>query len=386
MKEIIVKDGKTLRLGYTTGSCAAAAAKAAAWMLLTGNRKEKISLMTPRGIMLDLDVSNIDMKADSAVCSIQKDSGDDPDITKGMHIFARVSYAGNEDTDSRTDDRVIITGGVGIGTVTKPGLDQPVGNAAINSVPRKMIRENVEEICALADYPGKLSVEIFAPEGEELAKKTFNPRLGIVGGLSILGTTGIVEPMSEQSLIDTIYIELKQRRALGAEYAFITPGNYGMEFIRDEGRLDPAKAVMVSNFIGDALRMCCELEYKGILLVGHIGKLVKLAGGIFNTHSKYGDCRMEILTSYAAAQGLAGEKAGQMLECATCDDALRLLKEWEPQMPGIYEKTLEMLINRIAFQMDQKVFGEVPTGAVLFSREYGFLCRTSNAEAMYDRI
>ena len=160
--EFIEKDGKRLRLGYTTGSCAAAAAKAAAWMLLTGCRKETITLDTPKGIRLTLDVKEIRIGKDSVACAIEKDSGDDPDVTRGTLIFATVS---------KTEiPGVTIDGGFGIGRVTKRGLDQPVGNAAINSVPRQMIRENVDEVMGLMDYRGGLSVVISAPEGEKLAK------------------------------------------------------------------------------------------------------------------------------------------------------------------------------------------------------------------------
>ena len=196
MEEYIVKDGKKLRLGYTTGSCAAAAAKAAAYMLLTGRRKDTIDLLTPKGIRLHLTVEEIKITSSEVSCAIRKDSGDDPDATRGTLIFACVR---------KTDvPEILIDGGAGVGRVTKRGLDQPVGAAAINSVPRRMIEENVREVCALCGYDGGVSVVISVPEGEALAKKTFNPRLGIVGGISILGTTGIVEPMSEQALVDTI--------------------------------------------------------------------------------------------------------------------------------------------------------------------------------------
>ena len=394
MDEYIVKDGKTLRLGYTTGSCAAAAAKAAAWMLLTGQKKERISLHTPKGINLDLNVLDISMGEQSVTCSIEKDSGDDPDITKGTHIFATVSrYAGKTaelSGSGQESSRVRIDGGKGIGRVTKRGLDQPVGAAAINSVPRQMIRENVEEVMKLLDYPGTLQVIISAPEGETLAKKTFNPRLGILGGISILGTTGIVEPMSEQSLVDTIRVELKQRRANGADYVLLTPGNYGADYIREGIRMDPGTAVLTSNFIGDALEICRELGFQGALLVGHIGKLVKIAGGMLNTHSLYGDCRMEILAAHAGAAGLPAEKIREMLQCATCDDALRILKEEDAFAAGpencLYNRTLQSLTERIAFIMDHKVMGQMRTGAVLFSKEYGFLWKTESAEALLEQI
>lgn len=373
MENYIIKDGKRLRLGYTTGSCAAAAAKAAAWMLLTGRKRERISITTPKGITLDLEVKQIRMEPGLVQCAIEKDSGDDPDVTKGTLIFASVSPT--------KAPGITIDGGEGIGRVTKRGLDQPVGAAAINSVPRQMIRENVEQVCRLADYRGGLSVLIFAPEGEKLAKKTFNPRLGIMGGISILGTTGIVEPMSEQALVDTIRVELRQRRENGAEYVLLTPGNYGSDYIRESLGIDPKTAVLTSNFIGDALDICAELGFRGALLIGHIGKLVKLAGGMMNTHSKYGDCRMEILAAHAGAAGLEGERISQMLECATCDDAIRILDE-----AGLREQTLGRLIRRIAFLLSCRAGETLETGAVLFSKEYGLLCETENARPLLSRI
>ena len=373
MEQYIEKDGKRLRLGYTTGSCAAAAAKAAAWMLLTGRRKETITLDTPKGIRLELAVREITMRADSVSCAIEKDSGDDPDVTKGTLIFASVR---------RTDEPgVHIDGGEGVGRVTKRGLDQPVGNAAINSVPRQMIRENVEEVMALTDSSGGLDVVISAPEGETLAKKTFNPRLGIVGGISILGTTGIVEPMSEAALVETIRVELRQRRAMGKEYALLTPGNYGSDFIRQNLDVDLNTAVQVSNFLGDALDICRALGFRGALLVGHVGKLVKTAGGMMNTHSKYGDCRMEILAAHAGKAGLPPEKIGEILDCVACDDALRILQE-----AGCREKALDSLNERILFHLHHRAGENLELGTILFSKEYGLLAQSANALNLIENI
>lgn len=373
MEEYIVKDGKKLRLGYTTGSCAAAASKAAAWMLLTRMQKEKIQIDTPKGITLDLDVLQISMEDDVVSCAIEKDGGDDPDVTKGSLVFAQVT---------RTDKPgIIIDGGQGVGCVTKRGLDQPVGAAAINSVPRQMIRENLEEVCRLTDYHGGLSVVISVPDGELLAKKTFNPRLGIVGGISILGTTGIVEPMSEQALVDTIRVELRQRKENGAEYVLLTPGNYGSDYIQKDIGIDPKTAVLTSNFIGEALDICKELGFQGALLIGHIGKLVKIAGGMLNTHSKYGDCRMDIMAAHAGAAGLSAPQIAEMLDCATCDDAIRILKE-----NNLSTQALERIAKRISFIMDHRVAGEMKTGAILFSKEYGFLSETKNARSLLKLI
>jgi cobalt-precorrin-5B (C1)-methyltransferase len=373
MEEYIVKDGKKLRLGYTTGSCAAAASKAAAWMLLTGRLKEKIRINTPKGITLDLDVLQIQMEENIVSCAVKKDSGDDPDVTKGSLVFAQVT---------RTETQgITIDGGRGIGRVTKRGLDQPVGSAAINSVPRQMICENLEEVCRLTDYRGGLSVLISVPNGERLAKKTFNPRLGIMGGISILGTTGIVEPMSEQALIDTIRIELRQRKASGVEYVLLTPGNYGSYYIQNGICIDPKKAVLTSNFIGEALDICKELGFRGALLIGHIGKLVKIAGGMLNTHSKYGDCRMDIMAAHAGAAGLSSSRIEEILDCATCDDAIRILEEND-----LCTQTLNRILNRISFIMDHRVAGEMKTGAIMFSRKYGFLSETKNARLLLKLI
>ena len=373
MEEYIVKDGKKLRLGYTTGSCAAAAAKAAAVMLLTGRRLETVALLTPKGIRLELEVREVETGPGYVSCAIAKDAGDDPDVTDGALIFARVSR--------REEPGIVIDGGSGVGRVTKPGLDQPVGAAAINSVPRRMIRENLEEVCALADWSGGLEAVISVPEGERLAKKTFNPRLGIAGGISILGTTGIVEPMSDGALVGTIRAELSQRRAAGDRYVLLTPGNYGSEFIRDGLGLDPALAVQTSNFIGDALDLCRELGFSGALLVGHVGKLVKLAGGMLNTHSRWGDCRMEILAAHAGAAGAPPERLGALLECAACDDALRILRE-----AGVYRETLERLTRRAAFHLSARAGEDLEVGTVLFSKVYGILGRTENAEALLNCI
>ena len=368
MEDYIVKDGKKLRLGYTTGSCAAAAAKAAAWMLLTGRKKETIDLLTPKGLPLTLPVLEIRMAPEEVRCAIRKDSGDDPDVTAGTLVFAAVRRT--------AQPGVTIDGGQGVGRVTKRGLDQPVGAAAINSVPRRMIRENVEQVLRLCGEAGGLSVVISVPDGERLAQKTFNPRLGITGGISILGTTGIVEPMSEQALVDTIRVELRQRRADGAEDILLTPGNYGADYIRGAIGIDPRTAVLTSNFIGDALDTCRELGFRGALLIG----LVKLAGGMWNTHSKFGDCRMEILAAHAAALGLPPARTEELLTCATCDDALRILKEEQ-----LCDALLQRLSGCIGQQLARKC-GGMQVGAIVFSKEYGALCETTDARALLQRI
>ena len=358
-------------MGYTTGSCAAAAARAAGWMLLTGQDKNTISLHTPKGLDLVLRVHDIAREEESVSCAIEKDGGDDPDITAGAYIYAKVSLI--------PERRVDIDGGFGVGRVTKPGLAQPVGNAAINSVPRKMIKENLWEIARALDYPGGFRVVISVPRGEELAKKTFNPRLGIVGGISILGTTGIVEPMSEKALVDTVRVELRQKRLLSST-VLLTPGNYGCDFLKDGLGVPPQKAVQVSNFIGDAIDICKELSFQRIVLVGHIGKLVKLAGNMMNTHSKYGDCRGEILCALAGCEGVAPETIQEMLDCVSCDEMLRLLPR---EKRGA---VLRRLTARIQKNLQYRAGEEMQIECMYFSKVYGLLGETENARTFLKDI
>ena len=387
MKEFVTVDGKELRLGYTTGSCAAAASKAAATMILTGRRLEGIKLKTPKGIELELNVEDITIEYDDSTgepvlvrCAIRKDSGDDPDVTNGALVYSEVTL-----TDEKGE--VYIDGGYGVGRVTKPGLDQPVGNAAINSVPRKMITENLQEVARELSFNGGFKVVISIPLGVELARKTFNPRLGIEGGISVIGTTGIVEPMSERALIDTIKVELTQKKELGYEYVLLTPGNYGSDFIRDGIGIDPEMAVQTSNFIGDSIDMCVQLGFKGALLIGHIGKLVKIAGNMLNTHSKYGDCRMEILGSAAAVYGVKPETARYILGCAACDEAVRVMRE-----EGIDEAALQLVSDRIEHNLDNRAFKacaigqSFEVGAIMFSKEYGKLGETAKAQELLRKI
>lgn len=364
------------RFGFTTGSCSAAAAKAAAYMLLTGKDKTEITIETPKGILFPAKIENIEKYENYVLCSVIKDGGSDPDITTGAHIFAKVSYV-----DGGQTPRVIIKGGKGVGRVTKPGLDQPVGEAAINSVPRKMIIKEVSEIMDLCDYKGILEVEISVPLGEELAEKTFNPRLGIVDGISILGTSGIVEPMSSEAIIATIDTELRQKKALGYEFVPVSPGNYGLDFMKRTYDFDLDKSVKSSNFIGETLDLTVKHQFKGMLLTGHIGKLVKLAGGMFNTHSKYGDCRMEIISACAICAGAENDTLQKILECAVTEDAVDVLNEAE-----IQDDVMQILLGKIMDQLKKRVGNELEIEVMMYSNKHGMLAKSEGAETMLSDI
>ena len=362
-EQYIYRGGQKLRCGYTTGSCAAAASGAAAEMLISGEISEFSEIMTPKGVSLKLEVLDAAICTDYAKCAIKKDSGDDPDITNGILVYAKVS---------RISDGVEIVGGDGIGKVTKAGLDQPIGEAAINSVPRKMIAAAVEKVAEMYDYHGGFRIEISVPNGEEIAKKTYNPRMGIEGGISIIGTSGIVEPMSNSALIDTIRLEERMRKAEGHNALLLTLGNYSENFIQKSMPFALEKSVKCSNFIGEAIESALEYGFENILIIGHIGKLVKLGAGIMNTHSAQADGRMDVLVTCGVLAGAESEVLRNIPECATVDAALDILKEH-----GYMEKTLEILAKRAEYYLDAKVKNAVRIGAVMFSDKHGITVETS---------
>ena len=352
--------GRMLRCGYTTGSCAAAAAKAAATALLTGSFPATVQLRTPKGPLLTLDVRDTSYDGHGFRCAIQKDSGDDPDITNGVLVYATVS---------KTDAGLSIDGGEGVGRVTRPGLDQPPGEAAINSVPRQMIREAVASVADAAGYIGGLSVVIDIPDGRRLAQKTFNPHLGIEGGISVLGTSGIVEPMSDEALAESIRVEIRVLSERQKDAILITLGNYGYDFASGPMGLSMRDNVTCSNFIGVALDSSVENGFRRILLVGHIGKLVKMGIGLFNTHSRNGDGRLETLTACALQAGASISLLREMSSCVTTDAALDVLES-----AGLLDQALSVLRDRIAFYVGRRMPDDVQTEFVCFSNSESRNC------------
>lgn len=366
-----------MRYGFTTGSCAAAAAKAAAYMLLSGRQKNTITIETPKGIPYTAEILEITRGEKAVQCAVRKDGGDDPDITSGALIYAEVSLTDHTRTQA-TDTRIHIDGGIGVGRVTKQGLDQPVGNAAINHVPREMIAKEVLEVCDLMDYKGNLQVIISVPEGEAIAKQTFNPRLGIVGGISILGTSGIVEPMSNQALLDTIRVELNQRRAEGFDYVAVAPGNYGLDFMKKAYGYDLDKSVKCSNFIGATIDMAVECGFTRMLLTGHIGKLIKVAGGIMNTHSKEADCRMELLSAFAIHEGAGADVAAKILDCVATEEAVRLLRE-----AGKQQEVMDYAMERIMFYLNKRAGGRMQIDCIMYDNTFGELAKSKEADRWF---
>lgn len=366
-----IVNNKKMRFGYTTGSCAAGAAKAAAKILLSGEKTDTIELMTPKGILLTLEILQISVGENEVSCAVRKDAGDDPDMTDGLEIFASVKKT--------AVPGISIDGGTGVGRITRKGLEQPVGSAAINQVPRSMILRETQDICREYGYEGGLKIVISIPRGEEIAARTFNPRLGIQGGLSVLGTSGIVEPMSEAALIKSIEVEMRQKAENGAEYLLVTPGNYGMSFLKEHLgiRIFEEQFLKCSNYVGETIDQAVNLGVKGILFAAHIGKFVKVAAGIMNTHSRSADARAEILAANAIRAGISLEGARKILDTVTTEEALEIIEQ-----EGIMTEVMQELTERILTYLDHRAYGNLLLGAVIFSNEYGYLGETAHVQEL----
>lgn len=369
----VIRGNKKMRFGYTTGSCAAAACKGATEILLGGKLQETVTLMTPKGILLTLELKDIQIETDKVICAIRKDAGDDPDTTNGILVYATV--------EKTKDQGITLDGGIGVGRVTKAGLSQKIGEAAINPVPKSMILRAATEIAEKYDYEGGLKIIISVPEGVEIGKKTFNPRLGIVGGISILGTSGIVEPMSEAALVQSIRVEMKQHFSQGEEYLLVTPGNYGADYLREHMDLPYEKNIKCSNYVGETIDMAIDMGVKGILFIAHIGKFVKVAAGIMNTHSHSADARMEVLASNAIRAGAPLECAKEILNASTTDEALDILNRYQ-----MTQGTMKEVLDRIQFYLNHRSYEQILLGTVVFSNTCGYLGQTADAAKLIEKI
>jgi cobalt-precorrin-5B (C1)-methyltransferase len=367
-EQYISVGGARLRCGFTTGTCAAAAARGGAELLLTGEPPLGVQVETPAGPIVEAELLHFSWGDGWAACAVQKDGGDDPDVTDGTLIFARVEKipAGFE-----------IDGGQGVGRVTKPGLDQPIGAAAINRVPRQMIERELRAAAQKSGYTGGLRAVISVPEGEALAEKTFNPRLGIVGGISILGTGGIVRPMSEAALIDTMKVELNMLRAAGVSDLLVSPGNYGEHFARDVLGLDIRQMATCSNYLGEAIDHANSLGFRSFLLIGHLGKLVKVAAGCMNTHSKNADARRETLAAHTALAGGTRDLVQAVFDSGTTDEALELLQKEHLETP-----VLRSLTGALEQALAHRAGKTLDIQAVVFSNRFGLLAKTSGADRL----
>lgn len=363
----ITVGSKQLRCGYTTGACAAAAARGAADLLLAGLLPGAVHMELPAGVVAELELLDSSQGDGWAQCAVRKDAGDDPDVTDGLLVYARVERS--------SEPGVRICGGEGVGRVTRPGLDQPVGEAAINSVPRAMIAEQVQ---AAADAVGSASelgflVTVSVPGGAEVAQRTFNPRLGIEGGISIIGTTGIVRPMSEEAIVESVRLEMRQRHAEGLRHLVLVPGNYGLDFAEGLG-VDLGRVVQCSNYIGEAVDFAVQLGFESLLVVGHIGKMAKVAAGVMNTHSRVADARMETIAAHAALSGASRDVVACVMDAVTTDAALDVLAA-----AGLLDAAMSSLVQRVGFHLRKRAGNDLPVEAIVFSKVRGLLGQTECA-------
>ena len=376
MNEYVLKNGKKLRCGLTTGTCAAAAASAAAWDLLTGEERKEITLKLPDGQNVSLPVRKLPC-AFGAEYAVTKDSGDDPDVTNGTEIRARAEFRQDNPENSFREEEypgVHLLGGEGVGTVTKKGLEQEVGMSAINRVPRKMILSAAWEALQNSDREEEICITVSVPNGEDLARRTFNPMLGVEGGISILGTTGIIEPMSETAIVDTIALQIRPQKEENQPLLVLVPGNFGRRYATQNLGLPVSAVVPCSNYVGESLDLAVAAGFERILLVGNLGKLIKVAAGIMNTHSRISDARWEIMAAHAGLQGADASMLRQIRECTTTDAMLELLTEW-----NLREKVMESLFRSIGQHVSKRTGDGVLCGAVIFSEQYGCLGQTPEA-------
>lgn len=366
----VVRGTARLRCGYTTGSCAALAAKAAVMLLLTGNAPETVSLIAPKGISVEADVLDACFLGKAAICAVKKDAGDDCDVTDQMKISARVE---------KTEQGIEIKGGEGIGIVTKSGLDQPVGEYAINSVPRSMIAHEVGAAAKQCGYNGGISVSIAAPDGLRAAEKTFNSQLGIKGGISILGTSGIVEPQSVSALIESIGLEIKMHAVSGEKKLILAPGNFAEHYLSEVLKIEGVPCVKCSNYIGASLDFAAVNGFSEVLLISHIGKAVKLAGSIMDTHSKTADCRVEIITAHAACCQISAAIAQSLMKCATTEACFEILAD-----VGLEKEVSCRILTALQERLERRAAGAFSVGAAVFKNDYVPLGITERGQRMIE--
>jgi cobalt-precorrin-5B (C1)-methyltransferase len=336
---------KELGKGYTTGTCAQAAAKASGLMLLTQRQIDFVEVDIPSGKTLTLEILDPKINTDRASCAIEKDSGDDPDATDGIKIRAEVRFS--------QEKGIIITGSEGVGMVTKPGLAVKVGEYAINPVPRKMIRREIEKLLAdtQAISQGRgLEVIISVPRGREIARQTFNSRVGVVDGISILGTTGIVEPKSLEAYKASLALQLDVLKAAGYPRTVLVLGYVGEKFCKEVLGFKEDVIIKIGDHVGFMLDECAKKDIKDILLVGHIAKLAKVAAGQFNTHCQFGDARIKTLVVYAKLCGAEGEIIQKIAEQKTAEAAVDILREGG--LGKVFDKLAQGVVKRISRNID----------------------------------
>ena len=355
---------KKLREGFSTGSCMTGGAAAAALWLTTGTCPEVVEVETPIGRTLYLDV----IPKEKGVCGIVKDAGDDPDVTNGSEVITKVELLPE-------DGAITFVGGDGIGTVTEEGLKLPVGEPAINPVPRQMTERALRKI--IGDRGAVVTVSI--PGGEELAKKTFNPRLGVLGGLSVLGTTGIVRPMSEEAMNDSLLVELDMYARQGHHAILFVLGTTGENALK--AQYGEFRCILqVSNYIGFMIEEAVERGFTDILIGGFVGKLVKVASGTMNTHSHVADGRLETICTHAALHGASRDVIEKIYSCVTTKAAMKIVEE-----EGLTDIWKDMA-ERASAHCRKTAHGMARVGVVFLDAENRVLAESANVPEVLNAV
>ena len=355
---------KKLREGFSTGSCMTGGAAAAALWLTTGTCPEVVEVEAPIGRTLYLDV----IPKEKGVCGIVKDAGDDPDVTNGSEVITKVELLPE-------DGAITFVGGDGIGTVTEEGLKLPVGEPAINPVPRQMTERALRKI--IGDRGAVVTVSI--PGGEELAKKTFNPRLGVLGGLSVLGTTGIVRPMSEEAMKDSLLVELDMYARQGHHAILFVLGTTGENALK--AQYGEFRCILqVSNYIGFMIEEAVERGFTDILIGGFVGKLVKVASGTMNTHSHVADGRLETICTHAALHGASRDVIERIYSCVTTKAAMKIVEE-----EGLTDIWKDMA-ERASAHCRKTAHGMARVGVVFLDAEHRVLAESANVPEVLNAV
>ena len=357
---------RVLRHGNTTGACSAAAAKAALIAILN-EPVDRVGVPSPFGIRFEILVKESKKIADdTGVATVVKDAGDDIDATDKLEISATVKL-----TD---DGKISIHSGKGIGVVTKPGLQVPIGEAAINPVPRRMIEESVKEVLP-AGKGAEVTLNI--PEGEKVAAKTLNPKLGIIGGLSVLGTTGVVKPLSMEACRRSLVPQIDVAVSAGFERVFFVPGNIGERIAKKLFKPKEDAIVQTGDFVGYMLDKAAEKGVKEIVFLGHPGKLAKVAAGIFNTHHKVADARNEVIAAHAGAVGAGSAVVTSILQANTTEEAITLLKK-----VGLSEQVFDRIAERVSQRVSERTQHKIKVSVILVSLDGEVLGVDTNARSL----
>ena len=353
---------KKLRTGYTTGSCATASSKAGILSIINQKKIEEVNIILPKGSRLEIKINSCEFSLDSAKCSVIKDGGDDPDVTHGAEIFVDVQLTNNI-------GEIDIDGGEGVGRVTKPGLGLEIGSAAINPTPKKMIVENVREVGEELLKKNGVSIKVSVPKGKELGPKTDNPRIGIMGGISILGTSGIVIPYSTASFAAAIRQQISVVNTMNDDNVVLTTGGRSEDYARKIIELPDHSFIQMGDFSGYTIKQCAKQGLKKAYVAGFIGKLAKMAAGVKQTHVKGGKVDMKFLSELAKRCDANSDTIAKILGANTARNVQEIIME--DKVEGFFDEITKETYNQMRQHSEEKI----PVEVILFDFDGEVLSR-----------